>query len=126
MKSITCSGAVRIPLPPDRARELFTAEGERAWAPGWDPAYPGGHDRVFVTHEGATVWVALGDLRYARVTPGVQAGTVEVRCAPDGDGTRAEATYDLTALGPDADLAAFRAGFPAMMEAWEASIAAAL
>ena len=56
----------------------------------------------------------------------MQAGTVEVRCAPDGRGTRAEVTYDLTALGPDADLAGFRAGFPAMMEAWEASIAAAL
>ena len=45
-----------------------------------------GTDRVFVTHEGATVRGALGDLRYARVTPGL----------------------------------------PAMMEAWEASIAAAL
>ena len=81
---------------------------------------------MFLTHGGATVWVAVGDLRYARVTPGVRAGTVEVRCAPDGDGTRAEVTYDLTALGPDADLAGFRAGFPAMLAAWEAAIAAAL
>ena len=38
MKTVICSGIVHVPLPPARARELFTAEGERAWAPGWDPA----------------------------------------------------------------------------------------
>jgi hypothetical protein len=81
---------------------------------------------VFTTHDGTTVWVALGELRYARVTPGVQAGTVAVRLAPEGDGTRAEVTYDLTALSGDADLAGFAAGFDAMLAAWERAIAATL
>lgn len=45
---------------------------------------------------------------------------------PAGDGTRAEVTYDLTALPADADLAGFAAGFDAMLAAWERDIAAAL
>ena len=85
-----CEGSFHVPLPPARAAELFTPEGERAWAPGWEPDYPAGPGGpVFTTHAGTTVWVALGGLRYARVTPGVQAGTVEVRCEPAAGGTRA-------------------------------------
>ena len=126
MEHIICSGTVRVALRPERAHHYFTPEGERAWAPGWDPAYPGDHGGVFTTHDGATIWLDLGDLRYARVTPGVQAGTVAVDLAPDNGGTRATVTYDLTALGPDADLAGFRDGFGAMMAAWEEHIAAAL
>jgi hypothetical protein len=63
-------------------------------------------------------------MRYARVTPGVHAGTVEVRCHPDGDETRADVTYDLTALSPDA-LEPFAAGFDAMLAEWERMIAEA-
>ena len=122
-----CKGSIFLPVPPGRAAQLFTPEGERAWAPGWDPAYPGGADGpVFTTHDGETVWVALGGLRYARVTPGVQAGTVAVRLEPDGDGTRARVTYDLTALSDAADLEGFAAGFDALMDSWERHIAAAL
>jgi hypothetical protein len=84
---------------------------------------------VFVTHE-QTVWViadrAPDAMRYARVTPGVHAGTVEVRCEPAGSTTRAHVTYDLTALGDDEALDRFAAGFPAMLAEWERLIAAAL
>jgi hypothetical protein len=122
-----CEGSFTLPLPPASAAELFTPEGERAWAPGWAPEYPGGADGpVFTTHDGATVWVALGDLRYARVTPGVQAGTVAVWLEPDGDGTRARVRYDLTALSDAADLQGFAAGFDALMASWERHIAATL
>jgi hypothetical protein len=121
-----CTGSLHVALPPARPAPLFTPEGERAWAPGWDPAYPAGADGpVFTTHGGATVWVALGDLRYARVTPGVQAGTVAVRLEPEGDGTRAHVTYDLTALSDAAGLEAFAAGFGALMRDWERHLAAA-
>ncbi len=121
-----CEGSFHVALPPDRAAALFTPEGERAWAPGWDPAYPGGPDGpVFTTHDGATVWLALGALHYARVTPGVQAGTVSVRLEPEQGGTRAHVAYDLTALSPAAALGDFEAGFPAMMRDWERRIAAA-
>ena len=122
-----CEGSLHVALPPARAAALFTPEGERAWAPGWDPDHPAGPGGpVFTTHAGTTVWVALGELRYARVTPGVHAGTVSVRCEPEADGTRAHVTYDLTALSEAADLDGFAAGFDALMAAWERHIAAAL
>jgi hypothetical protein len=126
MNKISCRGAVRVALPPDEAIELFTPEGERTWVAGWDPTYPGGDDGVFVTD--ATTWVTVERServrRYARVTPGVQAGTVSVRCEPDGAGTVATVGYELTALGPDADLAAFAAGYADFMAGWERQIAA--
>jgi hypothetical protein len=126
MNTASLRGSLRVALPPDRARRLFTPEGERLWASGWDPHYPGGHPGVFTTHDGATVWIQVGDLEYARVTPGVWAGTVAVRCERDGAGTRAHVAYELTALSPDADLDGFAAGFDAFLESWERDIAAAL
>jgi hypothetical protein len=122
------SGTIHVPLPSDEAAALFTPEGEKAWVPGWDPHHHG--PTVFATdHGGAdTLWVITDQtprrLRCARVTPGVHAGTVEVRCRPDGDVTEAEVTYDLTALRPDA-LDHFAAGFDAMLAEWERMIAAA-
>jgi hypothetical protein len=94
------TATIKVPLPPDQAIRLFTPEGERAWVPGWDPHHHS--DTVFTTHE--TIWVVLetGDahtVRYARVTPGRHAGTVEVRCRDDGTAT---VTYELTALAPGA------------------------
>jgi len=126
MNNISCCGEVRVPLPPDAAIELFTPEGERRWVAGWDPSYPGGDESVFLT--GTTTWVTVERSdrvrRYARVTPGVQAGTVSVRCEPDGAGTVATVGYELTALGPDADLAAFAAGYDDFLAGWEREIAA--
>ena len=122
----TCTGSLHVALPPDRAAALFTPQGERAWAHGWSPEYPEDGGPVFTTHAGATVWVELGELRYVRVTPGVDAGTVAVRLAPEGGGTRAEVTYDLTALSDDARIARFAAGFHAMLAGWERAIAATL
>jgi hypothetical protein len=121
-----------LPLPPEEALHLFTPVGERAWAGHWDPRFPAGEHgdggapgTVFLT--GDTHWVVADrrddGVRYARVTPGVRAGTVEVRVtaadeatrgeagredAPRG-GTRVDVRYDITALvaddGYDPDLA---------------------
>ena len=124
--NISCSGDVRVDLPPDKAIELFTPEGERRWADGWDPSYPGADDTVFLT--GDTTWITVERgarvRRYARFTPGVQDGTVSVRCRPAGDGTVATVGYELTALGPEADLAAFEAEYEAVLAGWEREIAA--
>jgi hypothetical protein len=134
-----CRGTVRVPLPPAEALPLFTPRGERAWAAGWDPAFPAGDaddtavGTVFVTaadgHE--AVWVVADrterSMRYARAIPGVWAGTVEVRCDADGAGTAAEVTYDLTALTLAARprLHEFAAGYDAFLADWERAIAAA-
>lgn len=117
-----------VPLPPERAIHLFTPVGERAWVPHWDPAFPAGEHgdgsapgTVFLT--GDTHWVVADRtpdrVRYARVTPGVRAGTVEVRVRPDGERSTAEVTYDMTSFAPGDDYD------PAIGE-WEAKIAAAV
>ena len=40
MKQVTCSGTVRVQLPPAQARAVFTAEGERAGRPAGIPTTP--------------------------------------------------------------------------------------
>jgi hypothetical protein len=130
------SGEVRVALPPERAIHSFTAEGERAWAPGWAPEYPAGDEdapgTVFTTAAGGvdTVWVILErtplTAAYARVAPGRSAGTVSVALRPDGEDTVAEVAYDLTALDPAAgeDLERFAAAFDDMLGEWERLIGA--
>jgi hypothetical protein len=103
---------------------LFTASGERAWAPGWDPV---GDDDCWRTtaHGHTTYWLTVDrtptSARYARVTPGDTAGTVAVECAPDGQGTLVTVTYDLRPLEPagEARLASFRDGYAAMLGEWQ-------
>jgi hypothetical protein len=134
---------ISVPLPPDRALPLFTARGERAWVPGWDPAFPDGEPAagepeeegtLFVTAHGdtSTVWVVAArrddGVRYARTTPGHTCGTVDVRIrAATAERTDLDITYDLTALTPEAAhaLQHFAAGFATEIGGWEAAIAAA-
>ena len=125
-------------LPPEQAIRFFTPVGERDWVEDWIPHFPAGESgdgsepgTVFTTH--GTIWVVVDrgpdSVRYARILPDERAGLVDVRCLPDGaGGTRAEVTYDLTALsGPgDADLDAFAASYEDFLAEWERLIAAAL
>ncbi len=112
---------------------LFTPEGEREWVPDWDPRYPAGQPSeepgtVFrTTADGVTsIWVILEldrtDHRasYARVTPGVHAGTVSVECADTRPGhCRVSVGYDLTTLGNATALEPYRPeAFVDMMETW--------
>ena len=121
------SHTLRVPLPPDRALHLFTPVGERAWAPGWDPVFPAGEagdgaapGTVFLT--GASTWVVVDRepdrVRYARVLPGVRAGTVEVRLRADGPDALADVTYETTALSDEP--------FDPDLAHWEEAIRAAL
>jgi hypothetical protein len=124
---MTHSHTVRVPLPVDRALHLFTPVGERAWAPGWDPVFPAGEQgdgaaagTVFLT--GKSIWVVVdrepARVRYARVTPGVRAGTIEVRLRADGGDTLADVTYETTPLDD--------APFDPDIAHWEPAIRAAL
>lgn len=110
------SGTVAVPLDPDPAFQLFTPLGERRWVRGWEPQFHspgednGGRGVVFSTAADGhreTLWVIVDweperrHVRYARVTPGVSAGTVEVTCTAGPESTAvATVTYDLVALGP--------------------------
>lgn len=103
---------------------LFTASGEKAWAPGWDPV---GDDDCWQTtaHGHTTYWLTVDrsptSARYARVTPGDTAGTVAVTCSAVEGGTEVSVTYDLIALGPagEARLPSFEAGFADMLLEWQ-------
>jgi hypothetical protein len=124
---MTQQHTVSVALPPERALHYFTPAGERAWAPGWDPAFPAGErgdgakpGTVFLT--GESVWIVVDRepdrVRYARVTPGVRAGTIEVRLRPDGEGTLADVVYETTALSDEP--------FDPGIADWEDAIAAAI
>src|SRR5277367_915857 len=86
------SGSFHLDAPRERVFPLFTARGEREWAPGWDPlVLSGGAERgsAFETrnHEGrATTWIvvdyrpAQGRVSYARLAQGSNIGLVDVVC----------------------------------------------
>jgi hypothetical protein len=134
------TAAFTIAIPPEEAITLFTPEGERLWAEGWNPTYrapertdePGA---VFVTSHGAheTTWVLVdrrvASVQYARVTAGFAAGTVAVDLTDGEPGaTRASVTYDLTALSDagGAWLQAFDARYDHEIAGWGNHIAHAL
>jgi hypothetical protein len=132
---------INVPLPADEAMPLFTARGERRWVEGWDPEFPAGEPSeegegtVFVTtaHDRSTYWVVAASdadrVRYARTTPGLTAGTVEVRRrGSDARSTQIDVTYDLSALTAQgaAELDVFAAGYEQDIGAWETAIETAL
>ncbi|MEV4003444.1 SRPBCC family protein [Actinomadura sp. NPDC049753] len=137
------AGRLAVALPPDEAFPLFTAQGERRWVPGWAPSFPAPvaddaePGTVFQTpdrdHGQTTTWIVVDAvpgrrIRYARVTPGVSAGTVSVVLDRAGDHTDVTVTYELTALSGDgaAHLRRFADGYPAFLAAWQDAIAEAL
>jgi hypothetical protein len=138
MKAVRLTHTTSVALPFEEALRCFTPEGERAWVHGWDPVYAAGTpegdgdavDTVFTT--GETIWVVdeagLDARRYARVTPGRDAGTVTVRCTPDGEATAVEVTYALTALSEDGErrLEELADNYPAHIDGWAKAIADAL
>lgn len=136
------SGRFLLESPLARVAPCFTPEGERAWAPGWDPEYlhpsdgalgPGLVFRTRIDGE-ETVWMALradfaaGEFEYARLTPGSRVGTVSVRCAERSAGvTEVTVVYRMTGLSPEgnARLAALdEAAYAEFLEEWRTAILA--
>ena len=129
------TGRLAVPLAPAEAFRLFTAVGERDWVAGWEPRFPtptaddATPGTVFETGS-TTIWVVVDAtpperIRYARVTPGDSAGTVEVVLAAAEVGATVTVTYDMTALSATGDqrLAEFAAGYAAFLRTWEDEIA---
>lgn len=131
---------ITIDLPTDQVMALFTPEGERRWADGWDPHYPEpdrreGAGAVFTTGHGdhQTTWIMIDHaperVRYARVTQGMTAGTVAVDVVGSRErSTQVRVTYDLVALTPAGEkwLEGFDADYDAAIGEWAIEIAAAL
>ena len=141
MSQLRCHHRITVEAPVARAFMYFTPAGESHWVEGWQPRYLHPSDgrteagMVFTTGDGAehTVWT-LADFdrtahrsRYLRCTPGSRLVVVEIACrALDARTTEVEVGYTLTALNPAAEpaLAAFGAGFTAMIDGWATRIAA--
>ena len=135
----TVSGRFDLEVPAREAIELFTPEGERAWAPGWNPTYAAGEPSetpgtVFVTDHGGveTIWMIQTidtdecTAAYSRVTPTRHAGTVGVTCDDVAlGGCVVSVTYDMSLL-PGADPKALDPyddrPFDAMMAHWSDAI----
>ena len=137
------SGNFELPIPASTAIDFFTPEGERSWAPGWDPTYPSGEPSetagtVFITELGdtKTVWVIDKIDReghtsaYTRTTPGHHAGRVRVRCEDRSDGQCVVSVeYDMTALTPHQAHSVDTYNdehFEAMMKEWATRVTANL
>jgi hypothetical protein len=104
-----------VQAPCARLMPLFTAQGERAWAPGWEPELlSGGTARGSVfrtrTPEHETVWTVSeyrpdqGRVSYVRIAQGSNMGLVDVSCrsVPAG-GSEVTVTYTLTGLTPEGE-----------------------
>jgi hypothetical protein len=111
------SGTFHLDATPTRLLPLFTAAGERAWAPGWEPEMLSGdvaRGSVFRTraHGHTTVWIVTdydahaGRVSYARQVESLNMGLVDVALTPDGAGTRVEVRYTLTPLSDEGAKAA--------------------
>src|SRR3954465_13321862 len=104
---VQLTGTFTLHAPIDRVMPLFTAEGERAWAPGWEPSYADSE-----VHEAGQVWTTTGPpettwvtvqaddtcVRYARAALVNSAGIVTVTCRASAAGSEVTPSYDMTAL----------------------------
>jgi hypothetical protein len=101
----------RLNAPIERVFPLFTAEGERSWAAGWEPKILSGEverGSAFVTRGRSgieTTWIvadyrpAEGRVSYARLAQGSNIGLVDVSCTPaEGGTTVVSVRYTLTAV----------------------------
>jgi hypothetical protein len=139
-RTVVRATEITVELPAEEAMKLFTPEGERRWADGWDPQYPEADRRegpgaVFTTGHGGhqTTWIMVDhsprSVRYARVTEGMTAGTVAVDVVGSREhSTRVRVTYDLTALTNTGEswLDAFDADYDTAIGGWSTEIAAGL
>lgn len=139
----SASSSFEVAAPLAAVFPCFTALGERAWAPGWEPELLSGRERrgsAFRTRAGdggETVWVVadyrpdLGRVSYARVALGRHVGLVDVACQEQGPArTRVTVTYTLTPLGPEARAAVEEflepRAFAAYVAGWQPAVSRAL
>jgi len=135
------TGRLTVALPPDRAFRLFTPRGEQDWVHHWKPHFPASAvddsapGTVFETraHNRTTTWVVVDrtwgrHIRYARVIPHANAGTVTVSLDETGGHSEVTVTYELTALTDAANhhLHEFAERYPAFLQSWQDAITASL
>jgi hypothetical protein len=132
-----------LDAPRDKVFPLFTARGEREWAPGWDPVMLSGAEArgsAFQTrnHNGQeTTWIVIdyqpseGRVSYARLAHGSNIGLVDVVCTElMQGGTDVSVAYTLTPLhgGAEAFVNEFLdpRHYARMIDEWHAATSAVL
>jgi hypothetical protein len=139
----TRSGTFHLDAPRAQVLPLFTAQGERDWAPGWDPVMLSGSEErgsAFRTRHPdgrTTTWIVIeyrpseGRVGYARLAEDSNIGLVDVVCTEAaGGGTDVSVRYTLTPLHAGAEhfvehfLSAEH--YDRMIEEWRAATNAAL
>ena len=132
----------RLDAPLERVMPLFTAEGERGWAAGWEPVMLSGaveRGSAFVTRASSgieTTWIvadyrpAEGRVSYARLAQGSNIGLVDVTCIAEGAGTVVSVRYTLTGVSEPgrAFVREFLepANYARMIDEWHVATSAAL
>jgi hypothetical protein len=136
-------GSFHLDAPLARVMPLFTAQGEREWAAGWEPLMLSGAEErgsVFQTRnqEGRlTTWIVVdyrpseGRASYARLAENSSIGLVDVVCsAAARGGTEVSVAYTLTPLNPGAAATVEEfldaRQYARMIEEWRAGTEAAL
>jgi hypothetical protein len=109
-KSVSHTAKFEIHRPVQAVFPLFTPEGEKLWAPGWDyvnlmGTNPLKGDYIFLTrtHDHAAneaIWIVKSyepethRVQYYKIEPGEKVGIVEVTCDPLSSGsTNVQVTY---------------------------------
>ena len=137
------AGSFHLDAPLAQVLPLFTAEGERAWAAGWEPELlSGGEERgsAFRTrgHDGReTTWIVIdyrpseGRVSYARLARDSNIGLVDVTCSESAaGGTDVSVRYTLTGVSAQGRTFVREflgdARYRSMIEEWHAATSAAL
>lgn len=114
-KSVSHTATFEINQPVQAVFPLFTPEGEKLWAPGWDydnlmGANPLGEDDLFLTrsHDHAAkeaIWIVKRytperyRVQYYKIEPGEKVGIIEAVCTPLASAsTEVQVTYRYVGL----------------------------
>jgi hypothetical protein len=136
-------GSFHLEAPRSQVFPLFTARGERDWAPGWNPEMLSGAEergsafRTQHQHGQETIWVVTefrpqeGRVSYARAALDSNIGLVDVVCTESAaGGTDVSVRYTLTALSESGRIFVSKfldtSHYSQMMEQWRAATAEAL
>jgi hypothetical protein len=145
-KSVSHTAEFEIKLPVEAAFPLFTPEGEKLWAPGWDyenilGANTLSEDDLFLTrsHDHAAkdaIWIVKKyepqafRVQYYKVEPDEKVGLIEVVCGSSARGsTNVRVTYRYTGLSENGNRFVERftgKHYEAFIEQWKRWIEASL
>ena len=143
-KSVSHTAEFEINQPVQAVFPLFSPEGEKLWAPGWDYENIMGtktlyEDYIFLTrtHDHAAneaIWIVknyepeIYRVQYYKIEPGEKVGIIEVKCGQSGPrSSRVRVTYKYIGLSKSGNRFAAhfsKKDYKAFIEDWKRLIKA--